>query len=38
MKINGKVCRTVVRSVLVYGAVTRTVKKAQEDKLAAAEM
>ena len=38
MKINGKVYRTVVRSTLMYGAVTWALKKAQEHKLKVAEM
>ena len=37
-KIKGKVSRTVVRPALMYGAETRALKKAQENKLEVAEM
>ncbi len=37
-KINGKVCRTVIRPALAHGAETWALKKAHEQKLDAAQM
>ena len=33
MKVNGKVYKTVVRTLMMYGAETWAVKKAQDKKL-----
>ena len=38
LRINGKVCKTVERPAMMYGAETWAVKKAQEKKLDVAEM
>ena len=38
VKIKGKMYRTVLRPALMYGAETRTLRKAQEKKLEDAEM
>ena len=38
VKIKGKVYKTIVRAAMVYGAETRTAKKAHEKKMEVAEM
>ena len=38
LEVQGKLCKTVVRPAVIYGAETWAVKKAQEKKLDVVEM